>query len=173
MELVEDKHRAAATMGLMIAVSIGEAGVGFFAIFINDWRNFHFFTSVFLFAMIPICWVMSESPRWMYMRKKYSEMYVLLKSIAKTNKCNIPSDIEVQLREAIKHKADTKPSNVPQVVQGAAEVCNDDKHTKESVPVNASQLILDPTLRIYTIVMILNWALIFCLSISLVILVAT
>ena len=43
VELVEAKHRRLASMGLMIAFSIGEAFVGVFATFIPEWRDYHFY----------------------------------------------------------------------------------------------------------------------------------
>ena len=147
-------------MGLMIAFSIGEAFVGIFATFLPEWRNFHIFTSVPLFLMIPICLGVAESPRWLNGKEKYTELLVLLTTIAKTNQSMVPPDLEAQLQNAIMNKGDTTLSNVS---PATLETGKEGKHCinqKESAQVKPSQLFLDPTLRIYTIVMFSNWSLV-------------
>ena len=160
VELVEAKHRRLASMGLMIAFSVGEACVGIFAIYLLDWREFHFFTSIPLFLMIPISWAVSESPRWLNKKEKYKELYALFTSIAKINRSSVPSDLEVLFQNTVLNSSDTTLSEMSHIAVESAEENNDDIKKKESTHVKPSQLVLDPALRIYTIVMFSNWSLV-------------
>ena len=160
VELVESKHIRLASMGLMIAFSIGEAFVGIFALFLPEWREFHIFTSVPLFLMIPICLGVAESPRWLNGKEKYTELLMLLTNIAKTNRSMVPPDLEDQLQNAIMNKVDTTLSDVSLAALEAGKESEDVLTQKQNTHVKPSQLILDPTMRLYTIIMFSNWSLV-------------
>ena len=160
VELFEAKYRRLASMGLMIAFAIGEAFVGICAIFLHEWRNFHLFTSLPLFLMIPISWAASESPRWLNRKEKYKELYALFTSIAKLNRSRVPPDLEVQLQNSITQKVDASLSDLSQLPIEVGIETNPDKNRKATPNVKPSQLILDPALKIYTIVMFSNWSLV-------------
>ena len=160
VELVESTHRRLASMGLMIAFSIGEAFVGIFATFFPEWRDFHIFTSVPLFLMIPICMGVAESPRWLNGKEKYAELQVLFTSIAKANRSMVPPDVDVQLQNAVMNRTVTTLSDVSPADLETDKESKDGINKTENRQVKPSQLILDPTLRIYTIVMFSNWSLV-------------
>ena len=158
VELVEAKHRRLASMGLMIAFSIGEAMVGIFATFIPEWRNYHFYTSIPLFLIILTYWLMAESPRWLNRRRKYKELYSLIKTMAKMNRSKVPSDVEEKFQGILKEETESELTETKD-----PEECytNNEITIPEDVElVKPNQLILDPVLRLYTIVMFFNWALV-------------
>ena len=156
VELVEGKHRRLASMGLMIAFSLGEAFVGIFAIYLRDWRQFHIITSIPLFVMIPIYFVLAESPRWLNRKQKYRELYSLFRVMAKMNSSKLPLELEHKLQEAI--ILEINDEGVPN--KGEDIDLEQDATPKTDINVKPSQLFLDSTLRIYTAVMFANWALV-------------
>ena len=156
VELVESKHRRLASMGLMIAFPLGEALVGIFAIFILDWRSFHFITSIPLFLMIPIYWLLAESPRWLNRKGRYKELFDLFKVMAKMNRSKIPSDVEKQLQTIIRAQEEYSKSNPNEV----DFVPDTDVDNEKNAKVEPKILLCDPTLRMYTLVMCSNWALV-------------
>ena len=156
VELVEGKHRRLASMGLMIAFSLGEAFVGIFAIYLRDWREFHIITSIPLFVMIPIYFVLAESPRWLNRKQKYKELYSLFRVMAKMNSSKLPLELEQKLQEAI-----ILEINDELVTNKGEDIdLEQDAAPKTDISVKPSQLVLDSTLRIYTTVMFANWALV-------------
>ena len=158
VELVEAKHRRLASMGLMIAFSIGEAFVGVFATFIPEWRDYHFYTSIPLFLIISIYWLVAESPRWLNRKRKYKELYVLLKTMAKINMSKVPRELEEKLQTALKKDLEMTFSDVN--VQAKDCLSKEKEIPEESENVKPIQLLQDPILRLYTIVMFSNWALV-------------
>ena len=158
VELVEAKHRRLASMGLMIAFSIGEALVGVFATFIPEWRDYHFYTSIPLFIIISIYWLVAESPRWLNRKRKYKELYVLFKTMAKINMSKVPPELEEKLQTVLKDELETTFADVR--VQDSGCLSNEKEIPEEIENVKPIQLLLDPILRLYTIVMFFNWALV-------------
>ena len=157
VELFESKHRRLASMGLMIAFSIGEALVGIFATFFPEWRDYHSYTSIPLFLIIAIYWLVAESPRWLNRKGRYRELYALFKSMAKLNGSKVPSDLEDKLQAIFKDE-----ENVASMEPTADEESFLNKEVTvaaENMNVKPKQLILDPMLRLYTIIMFSNWAL--------------
>ena len=158
VELVEAKHRRLASMGLMIAFSIGEAFVGVFATFIPEWRDYHFYTSIPLFIIISIYWLVAESPRWLNRKRKYRELYVLFRTMAKINMSKVPPELEEKLQTVLKDESETTFADVR--VQDSGCLSNEKEIPEEIENVKPIQLLLDPILRLYTIVMFFNWALV-------------
>ena len=87
-------------------------------------------------------------------------MYALFTSIAKINRSSVPSDLEVLFQNTVLNSSDTTLSEMSHIAVESAEENNDDIKKKESTHVKPSQLVLDPALRIYTIVMFSNWSLV-------------
>ena len=158
VELVESKHRRLASMGLMIAFAIGEALVGIFATFIPEWRDYHYYTSIPLFLIISIYWLVAESPRWLNRKGRYRELYSFFKSMAKVNGSKVPLELEDQLQAIFKNEEKI----VSKELKDDEESCVSKQVTfaTDNTKVKPQQLILDPILRLYTIVMFSNWALV-------------
>ena len=79
--------------------------------------------------------------------------------MASVNHTKIPTDLEERLQEAIRCE-DVKANIMPNEEVSLTQKVDEDTYRKDSTNVKPIQLLSDPTLRIYTIVMFSNWALV-------------
>ena len=159
VELAGPRHRTVVGMGLMIAYSIGEAFVGIFAMLLLEWRWFHYISSIPLFLMLPIYFILPESPRWLNTKGKYEELKELFQSMAKINGTKLPTDLEERLRAASWYERHQNTSC--RQLNACSEkkiraASNKEKHTDGKL----CQLFSHPKLRSNTIIMFCNWSLI-------------
>ena len=156
VELVEAKHRRLASMGLMVAISVGEALVGVSAWFIPNWRDYHYYTTIPLLLIVLIQVLVAESPRWLNRKRKYKELYSMFKAMAKMNKSEVP----IQLKEKFEiilnnHRIESISKEV--IFHDGVCFKNDNKHNDKKEKISPIQMLRDPKLRLYTIVMFFNW----------------
>jgi OCT family organic cation transporter-like MFS transporter 4/5 len=156
IELVEPKYRALVGIGLDIPFALGEASVGILAWLIPNWRSFQYITSVPIFLLVLIHFIIPESPRWLITKQKYKELNNLVKKIAKVNKVPVPSDIENSLLLAITDEPESKSAswNIGRVFSSF----NKKESTKPQEKNQIIQIFTNPILRINTLVMFFNWA---------------
>ena len=93
VELVGSQYRTLAGMLVQIPFAIGEAFAGILAIFVADWREYHYVTSVPLFLLLGLAFVIPESPRWLMAAGRSKELSAMIQKMADTNGKKISSDI--------------------------------------------------------------------------------
>ena len=101
---------------------------------------------------------MAESPRWLNRRRKYKELYSLIKTMAKMNRSKVPSDVEEKFQGILKEETESGSTETKD--PEASYTNNEITIPEDTEHVKPNQLILDPVLRLYTIVMFFNWALV-------------
>ena len=74
IELVGPEYRTLVGIGMDIPFAVGEALAGVLAIFITEWRSFQYISSIPIFAILLIYFVIEESPRWLITKEKYKEL---------------------------------------------------------------------------------------------------
>ena len=157
IELVEPKYRALVGIGVDIPFALGEASVGILAWLIPNWRYFQYITSIPIFLLLLMHFVIPESPRWLITKRKYQELSNLTKRIAKLNKVDIPNEMETSLQLAIKEQENNK-SSFPEVSKMLPCFKKAKESTKPREKNKIIQIFTNPILRINTLVMFFNWA---------------
>jgi hypothetical protein len=86
MELTSSTHTSFACNLTLIAYTIGELLVAIFAYITRDWLLLKWLTTLYFALSLPYLYFLPESPYWLYSRKKYKELEVNLRNMAKLNK---------------------------------------------------------------------------------------
>ncbi|CAF1095837.1 unnamed protein product [Adineta steineri] len=86
MELTSSTHTSFAAGVSLIAYTLGEILFTGFARLARNWLNLKWLMSVYYAVTIPYLYFIPESPYWLFSRKKYDELEVCLRRIAKTNR---------------------------------------------------------------------------------------
>ena len=162
VELVASKHRRLSSMGLFFTISLGEFTVGLFALFLRNWRSFHWITSIPLFIMSFMCLLLSESPRWLYTKRKHKQLYIVFQSMAKRNGTKLPDYLETFFQELPTYSENLSKNSFANIIH-CVYMRNVDIITKKSHTPDekiCDQLFSNPTLRLYTVVMFFNWVLV-------------
>ena len=155
IELVGPEYRTLVGIGMDIPFAVGEALAGVLAIFLTEWRSFQYISSIPIFAMLLIYFVIEESPRWLITKAKYKELNNLINKIAKVNKIKVPEDIKLSVSEAISSKPQTKDSFLLRFKKSQKTA---NKQSTASGKHNSIwQLVSHPVLRKNTLVMFANW----------------
>ena len=159
LEIVEPNYKTRVGMGLNVSFALGCSAVGLAAWLIPDWRDFHYITSIPIFVMCLIHFIIPESPRWLLAKQRYKDLYRLIRKIANTNKVAIPVEIEVSLLDAMANKPEMKSKITTKSLNTfwCEEKTPDKDSTSESHLIN---LFINPTLRIITLVLFANWAIV-------------
>jgi hypothetical protein len=85
MELTSSSHTSFACGLTLIAYTIGEFLVAVFAYIARDWLLLKWITSIYFAISIPYLYFVPESPYWLLTRKKYKELEISLRQMAKLN----------------------------------------------------------------------------------------
>ncbi|UJR16966.1 hypothetical protein I4U23_003864 [Adineta vaga] len=86
MELTSSSHTSFAGGVSMVAYTVGEIMFTGFAYAARNWLNLKWFMSIYFAITVPYLFCLPESPYWLFIRKKYDELEVCLRKIAKTNR---------------------------------------------------------------------------------------
>ncbi|CAF0799088.1 unnamed protein product [Adineta ricciae] len=86
MELTSSSHTSFAGGVSMVAYTIGEVMFTGFAYAARNWLNLKWFMSIYFAVTVPYLFFIPESPYWLFIRKKYDQLEVCLRKIAKTNR---------------------------------------------------------------------------------------
>ena len=85
MELTSSSHTSFAGNLAMVAYTFGEILITIFAYAARDWLNLKWLSSAYYVLILPYLYFVPESPYWLFSRKKYTQLQVCLKKIAKIN----------------------------------------------------------------------------------------
>lgn len=85
MELTSSSHTSFAAGVSLVAYTIGEIMITGFAYAARNWLNLKWLMSLYYAVTIPYLYFIPESPYWLFSQKKYNELEVCLRKIAKTN----------------------------------------------------------------------------------------
>ncbi len=86
MELTSSSHTSFAAGVALVAYTLGEIMFTGFAYAARNWLNLKWFMSAYFALTIPYLYFIPESPYWLFSRKKYDELEVCLRKIAKMNR---------------------------------------------------------------------------------------
>ena len=159
LEIVEPNFKTRVGMGLNISFALGCSAVGLAAWLIPDWRNFHYITSVPIFVMCFIHFIIPESPRWLLAKQRYKDLYRLIRRIAKMNKVVIPIEIETALLDVMANEPEMKSKIIKK--SWNPYCCEENRADKESKSEShLTNLFINPTLRTITLVLFADWAIV-------------
>ncbi|XP_017026871.1 organic cation transporter protein [Drosophila kikkawai] len=104
LEMVGSSYRLFAGVAMQMFFSVGFMLTAGFAYFIHDWRWLQI--ALTLPGLLFICyyWIIPESARWLLLKGRKDEAFVIIKKAAKENRVEIPSEIYEQLVDEVAEK---------------------------------------------------------------------
>jgi len=115
LEMVGSSYRLFAGVAMQMFFSVGFMLTAGFAYFIHDWRWLQI--ALTLPGLLFICyyWIIPESARWLLLKGRQEEAFVIIKKAAKENRVQIPNQIYDQLVDEVaeKKKQDELTANQP------------------------------------------------------------
>jgi len=85
MELTSSSHTSLAGNFALIGFTIGEGFITLFAYLAHDWLRLKWIITCYFALILPYLYFVPESPYWLYSKKKYNQLEVCLRKIAKIN----------------------------------------------------------------------------------------
>ncbi|CAF0867627.1 unnamed protein product [Rotaria sordida] len=85
MELTSSSHTSLAGNSAVIGFTIGESFITLFAYIARDWLRLKWIITAYFGLILPYLYFVPESPYWLFSQKKYNQLEVCLRKIAKTN----------------------------------------------------------------------------------------
>ncbi|KAI8045773.1 organic cation transporter protein [Drosophila gunungcola] len=104
LEMVGSSYRLFAGVAMQMFFSVGFMLTAGFAYFIHDWRWLQI--ALTLPGLLFICyyWIIPESARWLLLKGRKDEAFVIIEKAAKENRVEIPSEIYEQLVDEVAEK---------------------------------------------------------------------
>ncbi|CAL4093894.1 unnamed protein product [Meganyctiphanes norvegica] len=100
LEICEPKWRG--VMGIILAFpwAIGVMSLGGLGYLFRDWRNLQLAVSLPLLLLIPLIWILDESPRWLIVNGRHEEALKVLQRAERLNRATLPQ--QDKLRQMMK-----------------------------------------------------------------------
>ena len=86
LELTSSAHTSFAGNAALVSFTIGEGLVTLFAYLARDWEVLKWANTAFVGLVLPYLYFMPESPLYIYSKRRYDQLEVLLRRIAKANR---------------------------------------------------------------------------------------
>lgn len=139
LEMVGSSYRLFAGVVMQMFFSVGFMLTAGFAYFIHDWRWLQI--ALTLPGLLFICyyWIIPESARWLLLKGRKDEAFVIIENAAKENRVEIPNAIYEQL------------------VDEAAEKKKQDELTASQPAATVFDLLRYPNLRRKTLLIFFDW----------------
>ncbi|XP_039494111.1 organic cation transporter protein [Drosophila santomea] len=104
LEMVGSSYRLFAGVAMQMFFSVGFMLTAGFAYFIHDWRWLQI--ALTLPGLLFLCyyWIIPESARWLLMKGRKDEAFVIIEKAAKENKVQVPNEIYEQLVDEVAEK---------------------------------------------------------------------
>ncbi|EDW43466.1 organic cation transporter protein [Drosophila sechellia] len=104
LEMVGSSYRIFAGVAMQMFFSVGFMLTAGFAYFIHDWRWLQI--ALTLPGLLFLCyyWIIPESARWLLMKGRKDEAFVIIEKAAKENKVEVPNEIYEQLVDEVAEK---------------------------------------------------------------------
>ncbi|KAH8332812.1 hypothetical protein KR074_011293 [Drosophila pseudoananassae] len=104
LEMVGSSYRLFAGVAMQMFFSLGFMLTAGFAYFIHDWRWLQI--ALTLPGLLFLCyyWIVPESARWLLLKGRKDEAFVIIEKAAKENRVEIPNEIYEQLVEEVAEK---------------------------------------------------------------------
>ncbi|CAL4125302.1 unnamed protein product, partial [Meganyctiphanes norvegica] len=114
LEQVEPKWRG--VMGIILAFpwAIGVMSLGGLGYLFRDWRNLQLVLSLPLILLIPLVWILDESPRWLIVNGRHEEALKVLQRAERLNGATLPCPDK--LRQMMKEIQEAEEEEKPQEV---------------------------------------------------------
>ncbi|XP_043653157.1 organic cation transporter protein [Drosophila teissieri] len=139
LEMVGSSYRLFAGVAMQMFFSVGFMLTAGFAYFIHDWRWLQI--ALTLPGLLFLCyyWIIPESARWLLLKGRKDEAFVIIEKAAKENKVEVPSEIYEQL------------------VDEVAEKKKQDEMTASQPAATVFDLLRYPNLRRKTLLIFFDW----------------
>ncbi|XP_026848874.1 organic cation transporter protein [Drosophila persimilis] len=139
LEMVGSSYRLFAGVAMQMFFSVGFMLTAAFAYFIHDWRWLQI--ALTLPGLLFVCyyWIIPESARWLLLKGRKEEAFVIIEKAAKENRVEIPSEIYEQLVEEV------------------AEKKKQDELTASQPAATVFDLLRHPNLRRKTLLIFFDW----------------
>lgn len=85
MELTSSSHTSLAGNSALIGFTIGELIITLFAYLARHWLYLKWIITIYFALILPYLYFVPESPYWLFSKKKYNQLEVCLRKIARTN----------------------------------------------------------------------------------------
>jgi hypothetical protein len=85
MELTSSSHTSLAGNSALIGFTIGEVVITIFAYIARDWLRLKWIITGYFALILPYLYFVPESPYWLFTKKKYNQLEVCLRNIARIN----------------------------------------------------------------------------------------
>ncbi|GFR75892.1 organic cation transporter protein [Elysia marginata] len=110
MEIVSSKKRTMAGMITMFGWSLGMFLLVLAAFFIRNWQTLQLSLACpMIIIAVSYIWLLPESPRWLLSKGRYSEANVILRTMARVNKREIPE--KMLMSEVTENESSLTDSN--------------------------------------------------------------
>lgn len=86
LELTSSAHTSFAGNAALVSFTIGEVIVTLFAYLAKDWQKLKWADTIFVALIVPYLYFMPESPLYLYSKRQYGDLEVLLRRIATGNR---------------------------------------------------------------------------------------
>ncbi|XP_045622943.1 organic cation transporter protein [Procambarus clarkii] len=150
MEVCEVKHRSAVGVLLGFPWALGMMAWGALAYCIRDWRYLQAVASFPLLLVVPVLFLLNESPRWLIVRGRHKQALQALQRAARLNHSSLPPEDELLIMMTdIQAEAEMGKTKSPGKLKGEAE-------GKRWFSFTTPVLLSTPKIRLITLVQSLN-----------------
>ncbi|CAL4088287.1 unnamed protein product, partial [Meganyctiphanes norvegica] len=132
MEVCEPKWRSTVGIFLSLPWAFGVMMLGAFGYLLRDWRDLQMAISLPLILLIPLVWILDESPRWLIVTGRHDEALKVLRRAARLNNSSLPSETELSTmmkqiqNETVEEKEDSKSkkSSMKICLKSTSAICS-------------------------------------------------
>ncbi|KAF2366834.1 Major facilitator sugar transporter-like [Trinorchestia longiramus] len=142
--------RGAVGMGVGLPYSVGVMLFGGLGYVLRSWRHLYMASSFPAFLMVPVSFMLDESPRWLLQNTRVQDAHDILRKAAKANKGELPSDqdlnkilLEIAKTETNEGEKEVKPKSFRERLQ---ESLNE-----------IGSFVRTPAMRVISVVTPINW----------------
>ncbi|CAF0751650.1 unnamed protein product [Didymodactylos carnosus] len=121
LELTSAAHTTFAANTALVSFTIGEALVTLFAYLCRNWQLLKWVNTIFIGLMLPYLYFMPESPQFLYSKKNYLKLEILLRKITRMNK-KLEAEWYPYYQELLRYNRISRPVNTKSFVQQTKEI---------------------------------------------------
>lgn len=96
LEICEVKNRSLFGIFAGLPWAVGVMGFGCIAYFIRDWRTLQLTVALPFLLLLPVIYLLDESPRWLILKGDHCKALKILKRASRLNKVELPPDHQLK-----------------------------------------------------------------------------